>query len=103
MYWLAKDGQPENLVEKPGFIQMVKTFIPGYQLPSRSYFSHTALPTLYSDTYQKIRSNLASHEVSYFSDLWTSSAKDPFLSFTVHYISSQWEFLSNCLCTLCCG
>ena len=66
-YWLAKDRQPEYSVEKPGFVQMVKTFCPRYQLPSRSYFSRTALPKLYSNTYQQIQNTLASHEVSYFS------------------------------------
>ena len=101
-YWLAKDGQPEYSVEKPGFEQMVKTFCPRYQLPSRNYFSRIAIPKLFSETYQQIQNTLASSEVSYFSattDLRTSCAKDPFLSFTLHHISSQWELLSNCLCT----
>ena len=101
-YWLAKDAQPEYSVEKPGFQQMIKTFCPRYQLPSRNYFSRTALPKLFSETYQQIQTTLTSKEVSYFSataDLWTSCARDPFLSFTLHHISPQWELLSNCLCT----
>ena len=103
-YWLAKDGQPEYSVEKPGFKQMVKTFCPRYQLPSRNYFSPITIPKLFCETYQQIQNTLASSEVSYFSattDLWTSCAKDPFLSFTLHHISPQWELLSNCLCTRC--
>ena len=101
-YWLAKDGQPEYSVEKPGFKQMVKTFCHRYQLPSRNYFSRTAIPKLFSETYQRIQNTLASQKVSCFSattDLWTSCAKDPFLSFTLHHISPQWELHSNCLCT----
>ena len=101
-YWLAKDAQPEYSVEKPGFKQMINTFCPRYQLPSRNYFSRTALPKLFSETYQQIQTTLSSKEVSYFSattDLWTSCARDPFLSFTLHHISPQWELFSNCLCT----
>ena len=72
---------------------MLKAFNPRYILPSRNYFSHTALPNLYAETCEKIKSKLSSNEVNFFSattDLWTSSAKDPFMSYSIHYISATW-------------
>ena len=101
-YWLAKDSQPEYAIEKPGFKRMLKAFAPRYELPGRNYFSRTAIPTLFSETYDKLKRTFSSTEVSFFSattDLWTSCAKDPFLSYTVHYITPEWQLRSACLCT----
>ena len=80
-YWLAKDSQPEYSVEKYGFKHMLKAFCPRYDLPSRNYFSRTAIPKLFSETYDRLNDSLSSNEVSVFSattDLWTSCAKEPF-------------------------
>ena len=101
-YWLAKDSQPEYAVEKPGFKCMLKVFNPRYECPSRNYFSRIAIPKLFVETYDRIKHTLSGSEVGFFSattDLWTSCAKDPFLSYTVHYISPDWESKSICLCT----
>jgi len=90
--WLRIGNQNQILY------RWLKTFVLDISCPVTVI---SALPKLFSDTYQQIQNAQASHEVSYFSaitDLWTSYAEDPFLSFTVHYISSQWWFLSNCLC-----
>jgi len=98
-YWLAKDCQPEYSVEKPGFKHMLKAFSPRYDLPSCNYFSRTALPKLFNETY---KDTISSNEVNIFSattDLWTSCAKDPFLSYTIHYLTPEWQLRSYCLCT----
>ena len=45
----------------------------------------------------------ASQGADYFTattDLWTSSAKHPYLSFTVHLITNDWELKSFCLDTV---
>jgi len=41
---IAKDMLPISIVEKPGFKQMLETFDPRYQLPSRKHFSKTTIP-----------------------------------------------------------
>jgi len=101
-YWLANDFQPEYSVEKPRLKNMLKVFNPRCNLPSRNYFSHTAIPKLFSETYGKVKDTLPSNEVSTFSattDLWTSCTKDPFLSYTIHYLIPEWQLQSVCLCT----
>ena len=103
IYWLAKDSHPEYSVEKAGFKHMLKTFNPRYECPSRNYFSRTTIPKLFAETYDRIKHTLSSTEFGFFSattNLWTSCARDPYLSYTVHYISLEWELRSLCLCTL---
>ena len=49
------------------------TFDPRYELPSRSYFSRTAIPALYESVRERVKQDLA--EVFFFSattDLWSS-------------------------------
>ncbi len=99
-YCLAKDGLPMYSVEKPGFRQMLKTFDARYSLPSRKYFSGTAIPSLYASERMKVQQEVSS--VAYFSgttDLWSSVGLKPYISYTVHYIDSQWQLQSKCLQT----
>ena len=51
MFYLVKDC---NTVEKQGFKKLVATFDSRYELPSRTYFSRTALPELYSNMTDKV-------------------------------------------------
>ena len=44
---LAKEMLPLNTVDRAGFRAMLHTFNPRYTLPTRSYFSRVAIPSLY--------------------------------------------------------
>ena len=73
------------IVEKPGFKQMLESFDPRYQLPSRKHFSKIAIPALFNSTQSALTS--ISQEVEFFSsitDLWSSMCMQPYLSYTVH-------------------
>ena len=94
-FFKARDGQPMYTVEKSGFRQMLKTFDAKYQLPSRKYFSKTAIPRLYSSVREKVMEELSS--VEYFSgttDLWSSVGLKPYISYTIHYIDDQLQLQS---------
>ena len=58
-FFLARDGQPMYMVEKSGFRKMLKTFDAKCQLPSRKYFSETAIPRLYSSVREKVMEKLS--------------------------------------------
>ena len=58
-YFLAKDMLPLYTVEKEGFQKLVKTFDSQYQLPTRKYFSGTAIPALYATIREKVSSSIA--------------------------------------------
>ena len=48
--WIAEDGLPLYMVEKSGFKKMLADFDVRYTIPSRNYFSRTAIPSLYAST-----------------------------------------------------
>ena len=100
--FLAQNMQPFYTVDKPGFKRMVRMLDPKYSLPSRKYFSDTEIPRLYSELKEGVVKP-AVQGADYFTattDLWTSSAKHPYLSFTVHFIANDWELRSFCLDTV---
>ncbi len=80
---------------------MMNKLNPRYDLPSQSYFSRVAIPSLYCETREMLEEKLRSVQVEYFSgttDLWSSETMDPDLSYMIHDIdSTTWELLSACL------
>ena len=45
---------PVYTIEKEGFVNLLKQFDPQYKLPSREYFSKTAIPKLYESTRESV-------------------------------------------------
>ena len=98
---IAKDMLPIRIVEKEGFKALVKKLDPRYELPSRKYMSKKAILDLYSATRASVKSQISTTE--YFAattDIWSSSTMEPYLSYTLHYVSQDWEIKNHCLETL---
>lgn len=94
---------PIYTVQKPSFQQMLKAFDPRYNLPSRNYFSKTAIPTAYSAAVSSLKQELKSiRYVSLTTDGWSSTCRDPYLSLTAHFINSDWTLQTKCLHTMYC-
>ncbi len=101
-YFIAKDMQALHTVEKPGFRYLVSTLDPKYNLPSRKYFTKQEIPRLYSEDRDEVVMPKV-RELKHFaatSDLWTSAAKHPYLSYTIHFINDAWSLQSFCLDTV---
>ena len=101
-YYLAKDMQPYYTVERPGFRKLIFKLNPRYHMPSRKYFSQQEIPRLYTKVKESVV-NPKLAEIEYFSattDLWTSRATDPYLSYTVHFVDHNWNLKSFCLETV---
>ena len=80
---------------------MVHAMDPRYDLPSRKYFSNTAIPALYQSTCECVQKELDT--IQFFAattDLWSSSTSEPYMSYTVHYIDSDFNIQTRCLQTL---
>ena len=100
-YYLAKDAMPLYTVEKPGFKHMVSKLDTRYELPLRKFFSSREIPALYLDVRRSVMAELM--QVRYYAittDLWTSSACEPYITLTIHYIDGEWGLKSNCLDTV---
>ena len=84
---MAKEMMPIYTVEKTAFRRMLKEFNSQYELPSRKYFTGTAIPTFYKQTQACVATEI--QEVEYFSatmDLWSSSTMEPYLTYTIHTV-----------------
>ena len=93
---------PISTVDKPGFKAMLRNFNPQYQLPSRNHFTKVSTPELVAETKGCIEKEIVDGNMEYFSattDLWTSAAGDPYITFTCHFINQHWELKSYCLQT----
>ena len=90
-YCIAKDMMPIHMVKKEGFKVLLEWFDSKYELPSRKYFSQTALPALYAKTREAVNKELEEvKEAGYFAattDLWSSAISEPYISYTVHFIN----------------
>ncbi|GFW43200.1 zinc finger BED domain-containing protein 1 [Trichonephila clavipes] len=92
--------QPYNLVDRKELINMVKVLNPRYSLPGRKHFTATAVPKLYNEVRDKIRQELSlinKDTISVTTDCWTSIANTPYITITVHFITSEWALKSACL------
>jgi hypothetical protein len=88
------------MVERPGFLRMMKVAVPLYKVPSRNYFSKTEIPKMYNIVKADLKKSLAQGEFfAATTDLWTSERGGglPYISFTIHYLSPDWQLESHCL------
>jgi hypothetical protein len=97
-HMICKDLQPYTIVEDPGFRAVIKAAEPKYVMPSRKTFSAEIIPKLYTDTYTAVKSEvqLASC-LAFTTDAWTSRANNGYLSYTVHFLTANFEMRNYCL------
>ena len=72
-----------------------------YSLPGRKYFSQTGIPALYNRTRDQVSQEI--READYYSattDLWSSHWMKPYMSYTIHFITKEFELKAKCLHTL---
>ncbi len=100
-HYLVEEMVPFRTVQKPAFKAMLQAFDKQYVLPDRKYFSQTAIPEKYLSVKDGIIRELK--DVDYFSvttDMWSSVNMMPYMSLTIHYLSTNWELKSKCLETM---
>ena len=100
-YCIGKDMLPVYTVEKPGFASLLKQFDPQYELPHRKYFSKTVIPKLYESTRESVLHSIKN--ITFYSattDMWSSVSSDPYMSYTIHFVTEKWELQSIALSTL---
>ncbi len=71
--FLAKDMMAVNTVSKEGFVGLINKLDRRYQLPSRNYFSHVAIPQIYDTCVKTVSSEL--HQLDFYAsttDLWST-------------------------------
>lgn len=102
-YFIAKDMMPFRTVERPGFLRLMRKAFPLYRVPTRQYFSKTLIPEMYNKVKNETAAKLAQgSSFAATTDIWTSSGGggEPYLSFTIHFLTPEWELVSRCLETV---
>ena len=83
---------PVYTIEKEGFANLLKQFDLQYELPSRKYFSKTVFPKLYESTRESVLQSIKNLKFySATTDVWSSINGDPYMNYTIHYITEEWE------------
>lgn len=78
---------------------MLHTLEPRYVIPSRKYFSETAVPQIYKDIKEKVKENLSRAErVALTCDAWTRATQF-YITITAHHIAGDWYLSSHVLQT----
>ncbi|XP_065675700.1 zinc finger BED domain-containing protein 4-like [Hydra vulgaris] len=93
---LAIDMLPYDFVECRVFKGLMKLMEPQYLVPSRTTFSRSVVPELYCSVKQKTANEIYRDfedipSYSFTTDLWTSTAQDPFIYFCLSYVSPEFE------------
>lgn len=88
------------MVEDKGFRDMISTFNPKYNLPSRTYFTQL-MEKKHRDITEKLKAVLKQTEcVALTTDIWTSVATEAYLGVTCHFLGEDWEMKSLSLTTM---
>ncbi|KAK0401961.1 hypothetical protein QR680_016066 [Steinernema hermaphroditum] len=94
---VAVDSEPFCIVERRGFVNLLKILAPWYNVRSRTSVSRTDIPNLYEEYKKRIQDRLESAKfVSFTSDSWTSEDnRHSLLSVTAHWIGCEPEGTQN--------
>ncbi|XP_064877113.1 E3 SUMO-protein ligase ZBED1 [Oncorhynchus nerka] len=91
---------PFQIVERPDFLRLMKVAMPHYKVPSPTLFYKTEIPNLYNQVKADVgKVWLKGTWFAATTDLWTSESRggQPYISFTIHYLTPDWQLESNCL------
>lgn len=87
---MALDCEPFALVEREGFIRLLKHLAPQYPLPCRTYFSQKVMPEIFEKLNTTVKEKLSKVAfASFTTDIWTCSTNnESFISLTAHCINT---------------
>jgi hypothetical protein len=96
---------PFAIVENEGFIKFLEYANPHINIKAASTYSRSKVPILYDNVKDAMLEQICKDldkldSVAFTTDLWTSRANDPYMAFTLHYITADFElkkFLLGCI------
>ena len=100
--FLVKDLRPFNAVNGEGFHYLMQVLEPRYVVPSRQYFSETAIPLLYDTVKRAVIDEMKkASSVALTTDGWTSRATESYITITSSHVNDQWQIQSFVLQVKC--
>jgi hypothetical protein len=88
---IAWDLQPFSMVEDKGFQHLMKVAAPKYKLPSRKFFSKTAIPKLYDTCRAGLEKEIALQKsLSFTTDTWTCQfTTTSYICLSAHWLTED--------------
>lgn len=84
---IAIDLQPFSFVEDRGFLQLMKTLNPCYDVPCKKTFSEKIVPEIFSEAFQKLKIILRDIQwISLTTDIWSSMNSEAYCTVTAHFL-----------------
>ena len=96
--WLADSGVSFRVIDLPSFKKLINIANDKLKVKGRNFYSK--LVTSLADEARRDIINILQYSkshlksVSFTTDIWTSRNGDPFISLTLHFITSDWELLN---------
>ena len=99
---MIHDFQPYSLVCDRGFKGLMQQLEPRYEIPHRTTFLRSVIPSIYEEVKQDVKSRLVlvqeeKSKVALTTDMWTSEANDAYLGLSCHFLTVDFELVSLCL------
>lgn len=92
--------RPLDCVNDRGFVELLTTLEPRFNLESRTHITQTLIPQMYNDLRLKVQDNLLNAKfVSLTTDAWSGRNTKSFNTVTSQYINNDWELKNNILTT----
>ena len=100
VHFICKDLRPYNIVENVGFRWMTHTLEPRYVMPQRKYMANVAVPKMYEEVKQTVKTSLSfAQRVALSRDGLTSRATESYVTITSHHIDDKWQLATPVLQT----
>ncbi|CAF1130762.1 unnamed protein product, partial [Brachionus calyciflorus] len=97
--FIVGNNLPISIVKSEEFKVLFKEACPSYILPCRQTITQNLIPEKYECIKQKLSLELRDLRfVSLTTDCWTSNSNNPYLCVTVHFVNSNFQFVSRLLC-----
>ena len=100
--FMTKTLQPLHIIDEPSFRYLMLRAEPRFKLPHRTHFTDKVIPEKYEKVRLEVMEQLESVEnCTITTDLWTATYQNrSYISFTVHFVDSNFKLQSHCLQTL---
>jgi len=95
---MIHDFQPHLFVEDRGFSELMQQLEPRYQIPHRTTYCRSVIPSMYKEARKEVESKLgdvlqSKSKMSLTTNMWTSEANDAYLGLTCHFLTAGFDSL----------
>ena len=99
---MIHDFQPYSFLEDKGFVKLMHQLEPRYEIPYRTTFSRSIVPSIYKEVKQQVELKLkdvqqSKSKLALTTDMWTLEANNAYLGLSCHYLTANFELVSLCL------